>query len=103
MSAMAADLVGREVADILVGDNLTNVQAANARGGTPRTPIGENGMAKKAKRAMRREWTNENVRELKRHSREKTPVAKISKLTKRTVGALRQKAFQLNLSLGHRR
>src|SRR3954454_6162603 len=53
-------------ADILVGDNLTNVQAANARGGTPRTPIGENGMAKKAKRAMRREWTNENVRELKR-------------------------------------
>ncbi|MEA2938358.1 MAG: hypothetical protein QOC56_1862 [Alphaproteobacteria bacterium] len=60
-------------------------------------------MAKKTKRAKRREWTNENVRELRRHSREKTPVVKISKLAKRTVAALRQKAFQLGLSLGHQR
>jgi hypothetical protein len=60
-------------------------------------------MAKKAKRAKRREWTKDDVRELRRHSREKTPVAKLSRLTKRTVGALRQKAFQLDLSLGHRR
>ena len=56
-----------------------------------------------AKRTKRREWTNENVRELKAHSRSKTPVTKISKLTKRTVGALRQKAFQMGLSLGHQR
>jgi hypothetical protein len=60
-------------------------------------------MAKKTKRAKRREWTKENVRELRQHSRAKTPVARISKLTKRTVGALRQKALQLGLSLGHRR
>jgi hypothetical protein len=60
-------------------------------------------MAKKTKRARRREWTKENVRELKTHSREKTPVAKISRVMKRTVGALRQKAFQLGLSLGHQR
>jgi hypothetical protein len=59
-------------------------------------------MAKNTKRA-KREWTKENVRELKEHSRAKTPVVKISKVTKRTVGALRQKALQLGLSLGHRR
>jgi hypothetical protein len=56
-----------------------------------------------AKRTKRREWTKENVRELKAYSRSKTPVTKISKLTKRTVGALRVKAFQMGLSLGHRR
>jgi hypothetical protein len=61
-------------------------------------------MAKKAtKPAKRREWTKEDLRELKAHSRSKTPVAKISKLTKRTVGALRQKALLLGISLGHRR
>jgi hypothetical protein len=46
-------------------------------------------MAKTAKRPKGREWTKENVRELKTHSRSKTPVAEISKLTKRTEGALR--------------
>jgi hypothetical protein len=61
-------------------------------------------MAKKAKkRVKRREWTKEDVRELKAHSRSKRPVAEISKLTKRTTGALRQKALQMGLSLGHRR
>ena len=60
-------------------------------------------MATNTKRAKRRDWTKENVRELKLHSRSKTPVAKISKLTKRTVGALRQKALHMGLSLGHRR
>jgi hypothetical protein len=56
-----------------------------------------------AKRTKRREWTKENVRELKAHSRSKTPVKNLSKLTKRTVGALRQKAFQMGMSLGHQR
>jgi hypothetical protein len=59
-------------------------------------------MAKKAK-VLRRPWTKEQLRELKMHSRAKTPVTKISKAMKRTVGALRQKAFQLGLSLGHQR
>src|ERR1700693_5893548 len=45
--------------------------------------------------ARGREWTKEDLRELKNHSREKTPATTISKLTKRTVGALRQKAFKL--------
>jgi hypothetical protein len=61
-------------------------------------------MAKTAKkRVVRREWTKEDMRELKAHSRSKTPVAKISKLMKRTIGALRQKAMVLGISLGHRR
>jgi hypothetical protein len=60
-------------------------------------------MAKKIKRRTRREWTKEDVREIKRHSRARTPVARMSKLMKRTVGALRQKALHLGLSLGHRR
>jgi hypothetical protein len=61
-------------------------------------------MAKAAKNGVkRREWTKENLRELKAHSRSKTPVAKISKLTKRTIGALRQKALTLGIPVGHQR
>jgi hypothetical protein len=60
-------------------------------------------MAKKTERARRREWTKEDIREIKGHSRARTPVAKMSKLMKRTVGALRQKALHLGLPLGHRR
>ena len=64
--------------------------------------VWEDIMAKKTKR-VRREWTKEEVRELKAHSKAKTSVAKISKQTKRTDGALRQKALSLGISLGHRR
>ena len=60
-------------------------------------------MAKTKERVKRREWSKADLRELKAHSRSKTPVGKISKLTKRTKGALRQKAFQMGLSLGHQR
>ena len=57
---------------------------------------------KRPKRARRHPWTKEDVRELKQHSRSKSPVKKISRAMKRTPGALRQKAFSLGLSLGHR-
>jgi hypothetical protein len=61
-------------------------------------------MAKKAKtRSKRREWTKDDDRELKAHSKARTPVKKISKLMKRTPGALRQRAFQKGMSLGHQR
>jgi hypothetical protein len=52
---------------------------------------------------VRREWTKMDVKELKAHSRARTPVIKISKLTKRTIGALRQKALLLGIGLGHQR
>jgi hypothetical protein len=68
-------------------------------------------MAKKSKRSAkkmggrrkRRAWTKQNLQELRRHSRAKTPVAVISKQTKRTASALRKKAANLGLPLGHRR
>ena len=66
-------------------------------------------MAKKVKKAatkkkpVRREYTTADVKELRAHSKAKTPVAKIAKLTKRTEGSLRQKAIKLRIRLGHRR
>ena len=61
-------------------------------------------MPKKAKKAVvRREYTKADVKELRAHSKAKTPVVKIAKLTKRSVGSLRQKALKLGVRLGHRR
>ena len=61
-------------------------------------------MAKKAKRRAKwREWTKSDDRQLKAHSKAKTPVTKISKLMKRTPGACRQRAFSMGMSLGHQR
>jgi hypothetical protein len=55
-----------------------------------------------AKRSRRREWTRDDVRELKALSRQQTPAAKIAKSLKRTLGATRQKAFSLGVSLDSR-
>jgi len=60
-------------------------------------------VAKAKKIVARREYINADVRELRAHSKAKTPVAKIAKLTKRTEGSLRQKAIKLGIRLGHRR
>ena len=60
-------------------------------------------MAKAKKIVMRREYTNADVKALRAHSKAKTPVAKIAKLTKRTEGSLRQKAIKLGIRLGHLR
>jgi hypothetical protein len=58
-------------------------------------------MAKKAKKIVRREYTKADVKELRAHSKARTPVAKISKLMKRSEGSLRQKALKLGIRLGH--
>jgi hypothetical protein len=60
-------------------------------------------VAKKIKKRVRREYTKADVKELRAHSKARTPVAKIAKLTKRTVGSLRQKAQTLGIGLGHQR
>lgn len=61
-------------------------------------------MAKKKKQKTTRvAWTKAHDAELKKYSKAKLPVAKISKTMKRTVGALRQRACYLGISLGHRR
>ena len=48
-------------------------------------------------------WTKAHHAELRKHSKARTPVAKISKMMKRTVGALRQQALKLGIGLGHQR
>ena len=56
------------------------------------------------KRAKKRiAYTKANVRELRVHSKARTPVNKIAKAMKRTVGSLRQKALRLGIQLGHQR
>ncbi len=51
----------------------------------------------------RARWTKADNRMLRAHSKAKTPVFKISKQMKRTIGALRQQASKLGMALGHRR
>ena len=63
-------------------------------------------MGKVTKKKIRRRgaaWTKAMQAELRKHSKARTPVDKISKQMKRTVGALRQQAFQLGIGLGHQR
>ena len=61
-------------------------------------------MAKTAKKIVKRKpWSKDEYRALKAHSKAKTPVVKISKEMKRTIGALRQQALKLGIGLGHQR
>jgi hypothetical protein len=77
------------------------------RGEQAQSNLKERGMAKstarKVKRAVRREWSVQDERELRKHSKNKTPVKDISRALKRTPGALRQKARSLEIPLGHQR
>jgi hypothetical protein len=59
-------------------------------------------VAKKT-RSKRKEYTKEDVKLLEANSKARTPVAKISKLMKRSEGPLRQKARTLGIGLGHQR
>jgi len=45
-----------------------------------------------AKRKLRA-WTKKDIAELKAHSKSRTPVLKISKVMKRTVGALNTESW----------
>lgn len=61
-------------------------------------------MAKTVKKTLKRKpWNKDEYRTLKAHSKARTPVIKISKQMKRTVGALRQQALKLGIGLGHQR
>jgi hypothetical protein len=57
----------------------------------------------KSRANKRKEYTKEDVKLLKAHSKSKTPVTKLSKLMKRSEGSLRQKARTLGIGLGHQR
>jgi len=48
-------------------------------------------------------YTKDDIKDLKAHSKAKTPAVKVSKLMKRSVGSLRAKAHTLGIGLGHQR
>lgn len=60
-------------------------------------------MSSKTMKVARRPYSKADIKELRAHSKARTPVAEIAKLTKRTVGSLRQKAMKLGIGLGHQR
>jgi len=60
-------------------------------------------LAKTSKQQKSVAWTKKQHTELRKHSKARTPVTKISKQMKRTVGALRQQALKLGIGLGHQR
>jgi hypothetical protein len=59
--------------------------------------------APKTARRVIKPWTKDDIRALKAHSKARTPVAKISKELKRTVGALRRRAGIIGIGLGEHR
>jgi hypothetical protein len=54
------------------------------------------------KTSKRREWTRDDIRNLKAFARQKTPARKIARTLKRSEGATRQKAYSLGVSLDSR-
>ena len=64
--------------------------------------MGRKSMPKK-KTPARKPWTKDDERELRAHSKAKTPVAQAAKALKRTETAVRQKALAVGIGLGHRR
>jgi hypothetical protein len=58
---------------------------------------------KKKKPTVRKPWTKEDLRQLKAHSKTRTPVVDVAKAMKRTEAAVRQKAKTIGVGLGHRR
>jgi hypothetical protein len=57
----------------------------------------------KKKTPVRSLWTKDDIRQLKAHSKARTPVIDVAKAMKRTEAAVRQKAKTIGVGLGHRR
>jgi len=60
-------------------------------------------VARKAKTVARKTKAAKATKKKTVKKKARTPVEKIAKLTKRTVGSLRQKAMKLGIGLGHQR
>jgi hypothetical protein len=52
--------------------------------------------------ATRREWTKQDLRDLKSLARERTPARSIGRKLRRSEGAVRQKAYAVGISLSLR-
>jgi hypothetical protein len=57
----------------------------------------------KKRPTVRKPWTKDDLRQLKVHSKTRTPVVEVAKAMKRTEAAVRQKAKTIGVGLGHRR
>ena len=57
----------------------------------------------KNKIPVRNPWTKDDIRQLKAHSKTRTPAVEVAKAMKRTEAAVRQKAKTIGIGLGHRR
>jgi hypothetical protein len=57
----------------------------------------------KKKSSVRNPWTKDDLRQLKAHSKTRTPAVEVAKAMKRTEAAVRQKAKTIGIGLGHRR
>ncbi len=73
-----------------------------AKKAAPKKTAAKKAVPAKSARRVIKPWTKDDVRSLKAHSKARTPVAKISKEMKRTVGALRRRAGILGIGLGER-
>ena len=51
----------------------------------------------------KKSWLPDDIKALKKHSRKRTPIKRVAKEMKRTVGALRWKACQIGIGLGAER
>jgi hypothetical protein len=58
---------------------------------------------KKKQKQTRKPYSAADVKQLRQHSKARTPVAKIARSMKRSEGSLRQKALSLGIGLGHQR
>lgn len=74
-----------------------------AKKATAKKTASKKSASTKTTRRVLKPWTKDDIRKLKAHSKARTPVAKISKDMKRTVGALRRRAGILGIGLGERR
>ncbi|MGY4334928.1 hypothetical protein ACVWWG_009396 [Bradyrhizobium sp. LB7.2] len=73
---------------------------ADDKSPTPPNAIGDT-MAKKTK-LVRREWTKDDVRQMKQMAKTKAGVTRIARALKRTAGATTVKAAKLGVSLSMR-
>jgi hypothetical protein len=55
------------------------------------------------KAVKRKEWTSQDVRELRSLARAKTPARSIGRKLRRSEGAVRQKAYAVGISLSLRK
>jgi hypothetical protein len=64
-----------------------------------RNEMGQDGVTG---RLPRRDWTAREVKKLRQYSEQKSPIAEIGRVLHRSESALRQKAHELGIALGHR-